>query len=38
MHFDQASSARDGVPNLQPLTALDEYFAWRREKPAKDAP
>jgi para-nitrobenzyl esterase len=31
MHFDQSSSAREGVPNLVPLQALDEYFAWRRE-------
>jgi para-nitrobenzyl esterase len=30
MHFDRASSARDGVPNLAQLEALDDYFAWRR--------
>jgi para-nitrobenzyl esterase len=35
MHFDDASSARDGVPNLEPLQALDTYFAWRRDQLAK---
>lgn len=32
MHFDEKSSAREGVPNLQQLKAMDEYFAWRREQ------
>jgi para-nitrobenzyl esterase len=35
MHFDQSSSAREGVPNLVPLKALDDYFAWRREQRGK---
>jgi para-nitrobenzyl esterase len=32
MHFDQNSGAREGVPNLEQLKAMDEYFAWRREQ------
>jgi len=35
MHFDQASSARDGVPNLVQLKALDDYFAWQRGQSKK---
>jgi len=35
MHFDEKSSARDGVPNLAQLQALDAYFAWRREQRKK---
>ena len=34
MHFDEASSARDGVPNFEQLKALDAYFAWRRDQAA----
>jgi len=35
MHFDQTPSARDAVPNMQQLQALDEYYAWRRAQVAK---
>ena len=38
MHFDQSSSARDGVPNLEQLKALDDYFASRRAQAANDSP
>ena len=38
MHFDESSSARDGVPNLKQLKALDDYFAWRRAQAAKASP
>ena len=37
MHFDRSSSAREGVPNVQQLKALDAYFAWRRDQLAKAA-
>jgi para-nitrobenzyl esterase len=37
MHFDQAPSSREGVPNIEQLKALDDYFASRREQPAKAA-
>jgi para-nitrobenzyl esterase len=32
MHFDARPSARPGVPNIEQLTALDRYFAWRRKE------
>jgi para-nitrobenzyl esterase len=35
MHFDQSSSARQGVPNLEQLQALDAYFGWRRDQTVK---
>jgi hypothetical protein len=35
MHFDESSSAREAVPNLEQLKALDDYFAWRRSQAAK---
>jgi para-nitrobenzyl esterase len=38
MHFDESSSARGGVPNLEQLKALDDYFAWRRAQAAKASP
>ncbi len=31
MHFDTKSSAR-AVPNMTPMTALDAYYAWRRDE------
>jgi hypothetical protein len=31
MHFDAKSSARP-VPNMDQITAMDAYFAWRREE------
>jgi para-nitrobenzyl esterase len=38
MHFDEKSGARDGVPNLQQLQALDTYFAGRRRERAPATP
>ena len=38
MHFDARPSARRGVPNLEQLMALDQYFAWRREQARNDPP
>jgi len=38
MHFDDNSSARPGVPNLEQLQALDTYFAWRRSQESKTSP
>jgi para-nitrobenzyl esterase len=38
MHFDDASGAREGVPNFEQLQALDAYFAWRREQRTKASP
>ena len=35
MHFDASPSARQGVPNLEQLRALDAYFGWRREQASK---
>jgi len=35
MHFDQSPSARQGVPNLEQLQALDAYFGWRRDQAGK---
>jgi para-nitrobenzyl esterase len=35
MHFDATPSARDAVPNMPQLQALDEYFAWRRGQAAQ---
>jgi len=32
MHFDAAPSAHLGVPNFKQLSALDQYFAWRRKE------
>jgi len=37
MHFDEHSSARQGVPNIEQLKAMDDYFAWRREQASKGA-
>ena len=34
MHFDAKSSARP-APNMTQITALDEYFAWRRAEAKK---
>ena len=31
MHFDTKSSARP-VPNMTPIKALDDYYAWRRDE------
>jgi para-nitrobenzyl esterase len=36
MHFDTKSGARP-VPNMTQLTALDKYFAWRRDEAKKAA-
>jgi para-nitrobenzyl esterase len=30
MHFNKPTREQDGVPNLQQLQALDQYYAWRR--------
>jgi para-nitrobenzyl esterase len=38
MHFDQSPSARQGVPNLEQLQALDAYFGWRRDQAGKASP
>lgn len=38
MHFDAEPSARLGVPNLEQLRALDQYFAWRRQQARKAPP
>ena len=34
MHFDARSSARP-APNMPQISALDDYFAWRRDEAKK---
>jgi para-nitrobenzyl esterase len=36
MHLDEKPGVRAGVPNIQQLKAMDEYFAWRREQALKN--